>query len=73
MVDRANEKLPRDTRIGPSYFMVHKDYLPLDENRVRRIWNRAVIPYVEEQCFGDDARLREFYFDQLKRQLDGMA
>ena len=73
LVDRANEKLPRDTRIGPSYFMVHKDYLPLDENRVRRIWNRAVIPYVEEQCFGDDARLREFSFDQLKRQLDGMA
>ena len=73
LVDRANEKLDRDTRIGPSYFMVHKDYLPLDESRVRRIWNRAVIPYVEEQCFGDDAKLREFDFDRLRRQLDGMA
>ncbi len=66
LVDRANEMLPRDTRIGPSYFMVHKEYLPLDESRVRRIWERAVIPYVEEQCFGDDARLAEFNFYRLK-------
>ena len=67
LVDKANENLDRDTRIGPSYFM--DPDRPLDENRVRRIWNRAVRPYVEEQCFGDEAKLREFNFDRLKGRL----
>ena len=67
LVDKANEKLNRDMRIGPSYFMDPSRFL--DENRVRRIWERAVIPYVEEQCFGDDAKLAEFDFDRLKGQI----
>ena len=71
LVDKANEKLDRDTGIGPSYFM--DPDRPLDESRVRRIWNRAVIPYVEEQCFGDDAKLAEFDFDRLKGQIGGAA
>ncbi len=70
LVDAANGKLDRDTGIGPSYFMGD---MPLDETRVRRIWKRAVLPYVEEQCFGDDAKLRGFDFDRLKGQLDGVA
>ncbi len=65
IVDAANEKLERDMGIGPSYFM--GDGQTLDETRVRRIWNRAVIPYVEEQCFGDNAKLQEFDFDRLNR------
>ncbi len=69
LVDRANEGLERDSVIGPSYFMV-KDKT-LDERRVRRIWNRAVIPYVEEQCFGDDKKLKGFNFDTLKGTLAG--
>ena len=71
LVDKANENLDRDTRIGPSYFM--DPDRPLDERRVRRIWNRAVRPYVEEQCFGDEAKLREFNFDRLKGQTGGVA
>ena len=66
LVDKANENLNRDAGIGPSYFMGGGT---LDETRVRRIWKRAVLPYVEEQCFGDDAKLREFDFDRLKGQL----
>ena len=69
LVDAANAKLDRDSGIGPSYFLGSKG--PLDENQVRRIWNRAVIPYVEEQCFGDESALREFDFDQLRARASG--
>ena len=67
LVDEANKSLDRDARIGPSYFMRRGQ--TLDENSVRRIWDRAVMPYVEEQCFGDDAKLNTFKFDALKRRL----
>ena len=43
---------------------------PLDESRVRFIWEQAVIPYIEEQYFGNEAMLKEFTFDRLKRELD---
>ena len=69
LVDAANGKLDRDVGIGPSYFMGAGR--ALDESRVRRIWQRAVIPYVEEQFFGDTAKLAEFDFDRLKGQLEG--
>ncbi len=72
LVDLANGKLEdRHLGIGPSHFM-NRD-LPLDEKRVRFIWEQAVIPYVEEQCFGDEDRLRKFAYDLLKRELDGTA
>ena len=71
LVDEANKKLDRDAGIGPSYFM--KLGQTLDESRVRRIWDRAVIPYVEEQCFGDTEKLKGFGFDRLKGQLNGVA
>ena len=70
LVDLANGKLERDMGIGPSYFM--DPYRPLDEDRVRRIWKRAIIPYLEEQCFGDTEKLRGFEFDRLKQQLGGV-
>ena len=41
----------------------------LNEDAVRRIWDRAVIPYVEEQCFGDEDKLARFSFERLKGQL----
>ena len=69
LVDEANKELDRDSGIGPSHFMVEGQ--TLDENRVRRIWNRAVIPYVEEQCFGDADKLAKFKFERLKGQLPG--
>ena len=69
LVNEANKSLDRDARIGPSYFM--RTGQTLDEDAVRRIWDRAVIPYVEEQCFGDEEKLKGFGFDQLKERLNG--
>ena len=44
---------------------------PLDEGRVRFIWEQGVIPHIEEQYFGDEAKLKDFAFDRLKGELDG--
>ena len=71
LVDAANNKLERNVGVGPSYFM--RDGQTLDESRVRRIWKRAVMPYIEEQCFGDAEKLKGFEFDSLKREIDGVA
>ena len=72
LVDAANRKLnDRHLGIGPSHFM--KQDPPLDAARVRFIWEQAVIPYIEEQCFGDEARLKEFGYDQLIRELGHSA
>ena len=61
-VDRANEKLSdRHAAIGPSYFM--KD--DLDEEMVGLIWEHNVLPYVEEQLFGEHGRMDEFDLDKL--------
>ena len=62
LVDSANGLLDRDMGIGPSYFMTTGD---LDEERVRRIWRRSVLPYIEEQFFGDADKLAEFSLDRL--------
>ena len=68
LVDAANRKLDdRHLGIGPSHFM--KQDPPLDEPRVRFIWEQAVLPYIEEQCFGDEARLKEFGYDQLLSEI----
>ena len=39
--------------------------LPLDQRRVRFIWEQAIIPYIEEQCFGNEEKLKQFGFDRL--------
>jgi MoxR-like ATPase len=67
LVDRANEHLDdRDAAIGPSYFMGDAE---LDDERVRRIWRRAVRPYVEEQCYGEDEKLRSLEYDRLLSEI----
>ncbi len=70
LVDAANEKLDRDMGIGPSYFMSGG---VLDRPRVSRIWNRSVLPYIEEQFFGDSAKLAEFHLERLARNFEGPA
>ena len=68
LVELTNERLgDRHLGVGPSYFMSNAE--ELDEARVRRIWRRAVIPYIEEQFFGNEDRLAEFDFDRLKAAL----
>ena len=50
--------------IGPSHFM--KEPGSLDEKRIQFIWEQAVMPYIEEQCFGDEERLKQFAYEELK-------
>ena len=72
LVELANRKLEdRHLGIGPSHFMNNEQ--PLDENRVRFIWEQAVIPYIEDQCFGEEDKLKEFAYDRLKRELGVMV
>ena len=62
VVDRANEKLDTHAAIGHSHFM-DKD---LDEEWVELIWEHSVLPYIAEQFFGEDDRLKEFALDRLR-------
>ena len=72
LVEVANERLgDRHLGVGPSYFMGTPG--ELDEPRARRIWRRAVVPYIEEQFFGNEDRLEEFDFDLLKSELPAAA
>ena len=67
LLDAANRKLnDRQLGIGPSYFMKEN----LNEERVRFIWEQAVLPYIEEHFFGEEARLREFAYDELRPRLN---
>ena len=69
VVDAANQILKdldkRDMAVGPSYFMNKK----LDEEWVKRIWKHSILPYVEEQLFGQTERLGEFELDSAPRQM----
>ncbi len=68
VVDRANGKLDnREAAIGPSYFMKEN----LDEERVKRIWEHDVLPYVEEQLYGQHDRRAEFDLGKLRREAAG--
>ena len=64
VVDRANEELgDRHSAIGPSYFL----RTDLNEDWVRRIWRRAILPYIEEQFIGEEKQLERFDLDLLRR------
>ena len=64
MVDSANKKLDgKHARIGPSYFM-QKGLS--HEDGVRFIWDRSVIPYIEELFPDDDDVPKTFSYDQLR-------
>ena len=69
VVDRANEKLSdRHAAIGPSYFMRKEG---LDTEMLEIIWEHNVLPYIEEQLYGEHDRLDEFDLDRLRREIDG--
>ncbi|MYB40889.1 MAG: AAA domain-containing protein [Chloroflexi bacterium] len=68
VVDLANEKLDnREAAVGPSYFMQDD----LDEDKVALTWEHNVLPYIEEQLYGQPGRLAEFDLDRLRRELGG--
>ncbi|MEZ5204395.1 MAG: AAA family ATPase [Acidimicrobiales bacterium] len=66
LVEHVNERLidllgGPHLQIGPSHFF-SKD---LDEDKVRRIWRYSVLPFVEDQLWGQAELLRTFDFDQV--------
>ena len=71
VVDSANRKLGSDSEaaIGPSYFMRPG----LDNEQVSLIWEHNVLPYVEEQLYGQRDRLAEFDLNTLRREAGGSA
>ena len=69
VLERANGKLDRQGAIGPSYFMGPRR--GLDEETVRRVWEHSVLPYVEEQLYGERDRLAAFDLARLRREAAG--
>lgn len=67
MLAAANSKLDRNVAVGPSHFM----RADLDAGKVRRIWNHTVMPTIEEFYFGQETRLEEFAFENLRPRNDG--
>ena len=64
LVDSANGKLKgRHMAIGPSHFMK----ADLDEKRAQFIWEQAVIPYIEEQFFGDEEGLKRVRLQSVNK------
>ena len=66
LVEHVNERLidllgGPHLQIGPSHFF-SKD---LDEDKVRRIWRYSVLPFIEDQLWGQAELLRTFEFDQV--------
>ncbi len=64
VVEKVNELLKDDRHaaIGPSYFMQDK----LDEEKVKRIWEHSVFPYIEERRFSGEAVSDDFALDKLR-------
>lgn len=65
-VDQVNRELSdRHLAIGPSHFMKRG----LTDDQVRMIWRHAILPYIEDQFFGDPDRLAEFELDRVRQRL----
>ena len=65
MVDETNRMLgDRNLAIGPSHFM--KDVL--DERRVKQIWERSIVPYIEDNFLDPRDDVSPYSFDSLRPQ-----
>ena len=43
----------------------------LDEETVEMIWEHNVLPYIEEQLYGERDRLDDFRLDRLRQTAEG--
>lgn len=67
IVDLVNRELSdRHLAIGPSHFMRQN----LDASWVEKIWQHAVLPYLEEHFFGEPDRVRDFELGRLRARLE---
>ena len=70
VVDRVNELLgDRHGAIGPSYFL--RD--DLDDDWIVTIWKHAILPYLAEQFFGEEDRLKDFQLDVVRKLVNQEA
>jgi hypothetical protein len=68
LVKLANARLgDPNLAIGPSYFIDQE----LDESWVKRIWQHAVIPYLQEQFFDEPDQLASFAYERLAIEAKG--
>jgi 5-methylcytosine-specific restriction enzyme B len=67
ILDRVNRQIDDPHfAVGPSYFL-RKD---LTTDWVEAIWEHAVLPYLEEQYFGDEDQLDRFRLTALRDDVD---
>jgi 5-methylcytosine-specific restriction protein B len=67
MVDMVNTELVDELggpqlQIGPSHFMKKG----LNEAMLRRVWDYNVFPYIEDQLFGEPAKIATFTLDRVR-------
>lgn len=61
-VDEVNSKIDRNFAVGPSHFMKPN----LDESLAKKIWNRSILPYVEDLFFNQQSKVDEFRLENLR-------
>lgn len=72
VLELANSELgDREVAVGPSYFLVKPEQL--SEERIEMLWRHAVLPYLEEQFFGDPGRVKSFELGTLRKALERRA
>lgn len=74
LVAQVNDELEQELggphlQLGPSHFMKHD----LDRDALRRIWEYDIEPFVEDQFFGDAARINRFRFTQVWARFSDLA
>ncbi len=74
LVDAVNDKLTRELGgshllLGPSHFMKEYGSSPGEQRqRLRRIWEYNIEPFIEDQFFGDPEQIDSFRFDAVMRR-----
>lgn len=74
LVAQVNDELTQELggthlQLGASHFLKKG----LDRDRLRRIWEYDIEPFIEDQFFGDPARIDFFRFDQVWKRFAYLA
>lgn len=74
LVAQVNDELEQELggphlQVGPSHFMKHD----LDRDALRRTWEYDIEPFIEDQFFGDAARIDRFRFAQVWARFSDLA
>ena len=61
-IDEVNSKIDRNFAVGPSHFMKSN----LNESLARKVWNRSILPYLEDIFFNQQSKVDEFRLENLR-------